>query len=90
MKTEQFIIYGHVQGVGFRFFTWREAQRIGVTGWVKNQSNGSVAVLAQGTEQQLETFYHWLQQGPKTATVNYVESFIVENNTIYSDFQILH
>lgn len=90
MKTLQFIIYGHVQGVGFRFFTWREAQRLGLTGWVKNQADGSVAVLAQGSEQQLEQFSAWLQQGPKTATVNYVESFSLETKTIFTDFQIIH
>lgn len=90
MRTHHFIIYGQVQGVGFRFFTWREAQRLGITGWVKNQRDGSVAVVAQGSEQQLAQFSAWLQQGPKTATVTHVESYPLPQETNYSDFQIKH
>ncbi|MFC0309853.1 acylphosphatase [Gallibacterium trehalosifermentans] len=90
MQTQQFIIYGHVQGVGFRYFTWREALRLGLTGWVKNQPDGSVLVIAQGSEQQLMQFNQWLQQGPKTATVQYIETITIDNAKQYDHFSIAH
>ncbi|MFC0323601.1 acylphosphatase [Gallibacterium melopsittaci] len=90
MQTQQFIIYGLVQGVGFRYFTWREALRLGICGWVKNQTDGSVLVVAQGSEQQLMQFKQWLQQGPKTATVQYVETITVDSDKQYDSFSIAH
>ena len=41
-------ITGKVQGVGFRYFVLRQAQKLGIKGWVSNQSNGDVEALAQG------------------------------------------
>lgn len=54
MQTKQFFVFGRVQGVGFRFFTLQEAKQIGVTGYVKNREDGSVAVVAQGSEAQIQ------------------------------------
>ncbi len=54
-KTEarKFLVRGRVQGVGFRWFVEREAHMLGVAGWVRNNSDGSVEVLAIGTHDQL-------------------------------------
>ena len=90
MKTQQFIVYGRVQCVGFRYFTYREAQRLGIFGWVKNQNDGSVAVLAQGTEQQLAAFQQWLHKGPKTANVTHLECFPITEQESLEEFRILH
>lgn len=72
MNTTQFLIFGKVQGVGFRFFTWQQAQKIGLVGTVRNRDDGSVEVIAQGTEEQLIALKNWLQQGSKFAQVEKV------------------
>ena len=56
MQKKRFLVYGRVQGVGFRYFTWNEAQKIGVLGFVRNLWDGSVEVIACGSEEQIETF----------------------------------
>lgn len=72
MNTKQFLIFGKVQGVGFRFFTWQQAQKIGLVGTVRNRDDGSVEVIAQGTKTQLIELKNWLQQGSKFARVEKV------------------
>ncbi|OOF35888.1 acylphosphatase [Rodentibacter heidelbergensis] len=76
--TKQFFIYGRVQGVGFRYFTWKEAEKLGIKGTVRNRADGSVEVIAQGDEAQLMRFEQWLKEGPKTARV---ERVIVNEHT---------
>ena len=63
MISKQFFIYGRVQGVGFRYFTWKKTSQIGIVGYVKNMSDGSVQVVAKGNLEQLTQFRNWLQQG---------------------------
>lgn len=88
MIKKQFLIYGRVQGVGFRFFTYREAQNIGVCGTVKNLNDGSVQVIAAGTESQIKQLYQWLQQGPKSAKVAHVLMQDYNGTQQFTDFAI--
>lgn len=53
MITKQFFVFGLVQGVGFRFFTLQQAGKLGLKGTVSNRIDGSVEVIAQGTEDQI-------------------------------------
>lgn len=78
MITKQFFIFGRAQGLGFRFrfFTLQQAGKLGLKGTVSNRIDGSVEVIAQGTEDQISLMRAWLLDGPKTATVERV----VENN----------
>lgn len=76
MLTKQFFIYGRVQGVGFRYFTWREAEKLGLCGFVRNRGDGSVEVVAQGSEVQLAQLAQWLQKGPRTAKVERVLAYV--------------
>lgn len=69
MEKRQFTVYGRVQDVGFRYFTQREARKIGVVGYVRNLSDGAVLVVAGGTAQQIAQLSRWLQKGPPTAHV---------------------
>ncbi len=62
-------IEGHVQGVGFRYFTLEQARRLGLTGWVRNMPNGHVEVCAEGNQQDLEEFLRKLYEGPSGAYV---------------------
>jgi len=66
-------VFGFVQGVSFRYYTQREAIRLGVRGWVANQKNGTVRVVAQGSESALNQFVKFLHQGSPMAEVEQVE-----------------
>lgn len=62
-------ITGRVQGVGFRYFTTQQARRLGIHGWVRNESDGSVRVVAEATRETLEEFLERLEAGPSGARV---------------------
>lgn len=62
-----------MQGVGFRWFVEREARTLGVNGWVRNRPDGTVEVLAAGTNEQLTALYRKLREGPRAARVDDVE-----------------
>jgi len=73
IEARRFVIRGRVQGVGFRWFVEREAHTVGIAGWVRNNTDGSVEVLAQGTRDQLFTLRSRLRGGPRAARVDGVE-----------------
>ena len=77
-------ISGRVQGVYFRASAVQRAQELGVTGWVMNCSDGSVAIVAEGTRQQLEDLTSWCRHGPDGARVTDVA---VEWNPARNDFR---
>lgn len=87
--AKRFVVYGRVQGVGFRYFTWKEAERIGIKGTVRNCVDGSVEIVAEGNEGQLQDFYNWLKVGPRTASVEQVLEDNIENKN-YPEFSIIH
>jgi acylphosphatase len=66
-------VIGRVQGVGFRYFTERVAEKIGVAGYVMNRSDGAVEVMAEGERGALEQLLEHLKQGPSGARVERVE-----------------
>lgn len=69
----QIRVHGRVQGVGFRYYTRHAAARIGVTGWVRNEPDGSVLVHAEGTVRQLQQIEDFLRNGPPHAHVTSVD-----------------
>jgi len=73
--ARRFIVRGRVQGVGFRWFVEREAHVLGISGWVRNNPDGSVEVLGQGSRDQLLGLRLRLRQGPRAARVDDVEEF---------------
>jgi len=70
-----FLVRGRVQGVGFRWFVEREAHTLGIAGWVRNNADGSVEVLAIGSRDQLSSLRFRLREGPRAARVDDVEEF---------------
>lgn len=69
---------GRVQGVWFRASTQREARSHELSGWVRNESDGSVVLEAQGRPEGLEELLSWLRDGPPTARVDDLEVAWVE------------
>jgi len=72
-QARRFLVRGRVQGVGFRWFVEREAQTLGIAGWVRNRSDGTVEVLAMGTGDQLSGLRSRLREGPRAARVDDIE-----------------
>jgi acylphosphatase len=73
MPARRFVVRGVVQGVGFRHAMKREAQRLGLSGWVRNRANGSVEAVAVGDDDALDALHHWARRGPPSAHVDGVE-----------------
>ena len=77
-----------MQGVGFRWFVEREAHILGIAGWVRNNANSSVEMLAQGTRDQLAGLRSRLRQGPRAARVDDVEESEARPATGITSFRI--
>jgi acylphosphatase len=73
MIARHLVIRGRVQGVGFRFYMRAEAVRLGVAGWVRNRSDGSVEALVQGEQGSVDRLIAWTRRGPSSAKVTDVE-----------------
>jgi acylphosphatase len=71
--ARRFLVRGRVQGVGFRWFVEREAHILKIAGWVRNNPDSTVEVLAQGTREQLAGLHSRLRDGPRAARVDEVE-----------------
>lgn len=94
MATDEKLLYkihvmGYVQGVGFRWSAAREADRHGITGFVRNLPDGSVYIEAEGTSNQLNSFVDWCRRGPG---LGFVESVTTDPYppVNYKDFRIEH
>jgi acylphosphatase len=88
IQARRFIVRGRVQGVGFRWFVEREAHMLAIAGWVRNNHDGSVEVLAQGTRDQLAGLHSRLREGPRAARVDNVEVSEASPTAGLSSFRI--
>ena len=91
MKTNvHVLVIGRVQGVWFRANTKQKADMLGVTGWVKNTSNGCVEAIFEGEEKHIKEMIEWCHRGPPLAEVEKVEIKKLENSVGFEEFQIKH
>jgi acylphosphatase len=74
MPAKRLTITGHVQGVFFRANAQLKAQELGIGGWIRNEPDGTVAVVAEGEERAVERFIEWCWQGPPAAQVDKVKT----------------
>ncbi|RIK44748.1 MAG: acylphosphatase [Chloroflexi bacterium] len=88
MKRIIATVHGIVQGVSFREYTRREATRLRLTGWVANQPDGTVKVVAEGAEAALQQLVQWLRRGPPAARVDQVEVVWSETTGEFHQFGI--
>ena len=82
------LIAGRVQGVSFRWYTQRTAQRLGLTGWVRNLWDGRVEALFEGPNQQVRAAVTWCQHGEGMARVEEVEVTYEEASGEFKGFRI--
>lgn len=87
IKQIRIRVSGLVQGVGFRFFTHRQAQKLGLVGYVKNLDNGEVEIVAQGDSEQISKLTEWLEQGgpvsARITNINIGQTSIQEDLTSF-------
>jgi acylphosphatase len=82
------VVYGDVQGVNFRAATRRQAQSLGLVGWVKNLPDYSVEVLAEGARPKLQHLLNWLHTGPPAARVHDVRFTWHDAENQFSQFTV--
>ena len=83
--SRHLVIWGRVQGVGYRETMRQEAQRLGVRGWVRNRRDGTVGAVIEGPTQAVELLLRWAHRGPEAANVARVE--IMEDSGTYAAFE---
>lgn len=84
--TKHLIIQGRVQGVGYRYSMFHAAKNFGVTGWVRNQRDGTVEAMAAGDEKAVQSLVEWAKKGPALAEVESVE--VTDGGGTFDDFEI--
>ena len=82
-------VSGVVQGVNFRFYTQKEAKKLGLTGWVRNLNDGRVEAWAEGESTALEEFKKFCKRGPSLAHVTGVETEFSDSLEKHEEFHIL-
>ncbi len=73
MSQARAVITGEVQGVSFRYYTYHEALKLGLKGWVRNLRDGSVEALFEGEQESVERALAWCKLGPPAARVEEVQ-----------------
>ncbi len=74
MERLHAVVHGDVQGVGFRYFVQRKAQQLGLRGWVRNNDDGTVELVAEGPRPDLEHLRRAVEEGPRMARVDRVDA----------------
>jgi len=82
------VVSGRVQGVFFRAETKEKAQQFGVTGWVKNLSEGRVEAVFEGKKPKVEELVEWAKKGPSGAIVNDLDLSWEEYRGEFTNFEI--
>ena len=88
-KQVHCVVRGRVQGVFFRASAQREAKRLGLTGWVRNLSDGSVEIVAEGEDERVRELLQWAQHGPSAARVDRVDTRWRSYTGEFAEFRIL-
>ena len=82
------MVHGRVQGVGFRFFTRRWAHELGLKGYVRNQWDGTVEIMAEAEREKLDRFLSQLRIGPRGALVERVDHRWLPFISRFSTFEV--
>jgi acylphosphatase len=88
MQHIHIIVSGQVQGVGFRWATKREADKLGLTGYVRNQADGKVEIVAAGSAEAVGALLAWAKRGPLFSKVHQVDVTDLPAQADYTAFSI--
>ncbi|GBC81996.1 Acylphosphatase [bacterium HR10] len=88
--ARRFLISGIVQGVGYRYFALRAAERHGIVGYVRNLQDGRVEVVAEGESEAMEAFKRELHRGPAAARVTQIVEEVLEPTGRYHHFGVAY
>lgn len=88
MKRLHIFYSGRVQGVGFRYTAQETAQRLGLTGWVRNRRDRRVEVVAEGDEKTLHAFLLAMKNGPLGGNIQNIETKWLEATSEFERFTI--
>jgi acylphosphatase len=88
-KRVHIVVRGHVQGVNFRYSAQRQARSLGLNGWVRNTTDGSVEAVVEGDPEAIRSFVNWAHSGPSDAAVDAVDAD-EESPQGERGFRILH
>lgn len=86
----QAVVHGRVQGVSFRYYTQRCATELGLTGYVRNEWDGTVMVVAEGSRQAIQELLAFLQVGPRAAFVTQVDTQWPAATGGFDRFEVRH
>lgn len=86
VKTLHLVVHGRVQGVWFRDSMRREAEHLGVSGWVRNRGDGTVEAMVQGGADAVDELVRWAHRGPQLAEVQRVE--VEPGSGRYAGFEV--
>lgn len=89
MNTVNIRVFGVVQGVFFRKSTKDDADRLGLVGWVRNDRDESVEIMASGEKKVLDQFIAWCKKGPPMASVESVEVDWLKSVQEFDGFSII-
>ncbi|MBB5324988.1 acylphosphatase [Anoxybacillus tepidamans] len=90
MRRLHAIVHGRVQGVGFRYYTQHEALKWDLTGWVKNNDDGTVELEVQGTDERIQMFMDKMHQGTPFAKVTKIETEYIAPILNEKTFRIIY
>jgi acylphosphatase len=90
MRRLHVIVHGRVQGVGFRYYAHYEALKHQLTGWVKNNDDGTVELEVQGEEETVQSFIEKISEGPPFAKVTKLETTDIEPISNEKTYRIIY
>lgn len=88
LKLWKMRVTGHVQGVYYRATTKHKAQELGLTGFVRNEKDGSVYIEVQGPEEDLQLLYQWCLEGPPGSDVERIDLVEARPVNVHMSFEI--
>ncbi len=84
----QAVVHGRVQGVSYRYYTQRRAAELGLTGYVRNERDGTVQVVAEGPKPAVQELLSFLHVGPQTAFVTQVDTHWIAPTGEFDRFEV--
>ncbi|GGL40567.1 acylphosphatase [Sporolactobacillus putidus] len=88
-KCVHLMVQGLVQAVGFRYFTWQKASEQHITGWVRNRMDGSVEIVAEGSETNIDRFIKTIKKGSPFSHVQKVDVYLYDHPEHFTTFDIV-